>query len=116
MERRYAFYIILILGLWLLVSPWILDFTSMTTVLWGHVVVGAIIALLALWRALALANETRIWASWAMVVFGLLSLIAPWVLRYSTTTNWMLSDVIAGIVVAVLAIWTATGRRVALGR
>lgn len=113
MERRYAFFINLILGLWLLVSPWVLGFTSMVTPMWSHIIVGVIIALLALWRALEPADESRVWASWAMAVLGLYSVISPWVFGYSATTRLVLSDVVAGIIIAALAIWTAMGRRLA---
>ncbi|RME43876.1 MAG: hypothetical protein D6791_14485 [Chloroflexi bacterium] len=115
MERRYAFFINLVLGLWLLVSPWVLGFANMTTPLWSHIIVGAIIALLALWRALEPADEGRAWASWVMAILGLWSVVSPWVFGYNTTVNWMLSDIIAGIIVAALAIWTAMGRRLAPG-
>jgi hypothetical protein len=39
----------LVLGVWILVSPWILGYASFTPALWGSVISGTIIALLALW-------------------------------------------------------------------
>ena len=39
----------LVLGLWVVVSPWVLGFAAMATAMWGHVVIGlAIVALAAL--------------------------------------------------------------------
>ncbi len=111
MERRYAFFANLILGLWLLISPWVLGFADVRNALLNHIVVGALIALLALWRALDPEDEGRVWASWIMAVLGLWALISPWVFAYSTVTNRMLNDVIVGVLVAVLAAWTAAGRR-----
>lgn len=37
----------LALGLWVLVSPWVLHFAAHTTARWSHVVVGLIVAVLA---------------------------------------------------------------------
>ncbi|XSC44835.1 SPW repeat protein [Bradyrhizobium sp. RDT10] len=37
----------LVLGLWVLVSPWVLAFAAQTTARWAHVVVGLIVAVLA---------------------------------------------------------------------
>jgi hypothetical protein len=37
----------LILGLWVVVSPWILGFAAMAAAMWGHVVIGAAILVLA---------------------------------------------------------------------
>jgi len=39
-----------ILGVWLIVSPWILGFAAMTAAVWNHVIVGLLIAALALWE------------------------------------------------------------------
>jgi hypothetical protein len=37
----------LALGLWVLVSPWVLSFAAQTTAKWAHVFVGLIVAVLA---------------------------------------------------------------------
>ena len=37
----------LILGLWVMVSPWVLGFAAMAAAMWGHVVIGAAIVALA---------------------------------------------------------------------
>lgn len=38
------------LGVWLVISPWALGFTAMTVAMWTHIVLGAVIAALAIWR------------------------------------------------------------------
>jgi hypothetical protein len=43
-----------VLGLWLLISPWVLGFApSSTPALWNHVVLGIVIGGLALWEGLS---------------------------------------------------------------
>jgi hypothetical protein len=38
------------LGVWLIISPWVLGFAAMATALWTHIVLGVVIAALAVWR------------------------------------------------------------------
>lgn len=46
----------IVLGGWLLVSPWILGFSSVTALMWNAVIVGAIVVVLAGW-AIGTASE-----------------------------------------------------------
>ena len=39
-----------VLGVWLVVSPWILGFSALTAALWNHIVVGVLIVALAAWE------------------------------------------------------------------
>jgi hypothetical protein len=39
-----------VLGVWLVVSPWILGFAALAAALWNHVVVGLLIVALAAWE------------------------------------------------------------------
>jgi hypothetical protein len=46
------------LAVWLIVSPWLLGFSGIEAATWNHVGVGALVAVLALWSAMA-APDTR---------------------------------------------------------
>jgi hypothetical protein len=37
----------LIVGLWVVVSPWVLSFSANVTAMWTHIVIGAVVAILA---------------------------------------------------------------------
>lgn len=54
-----------ILGVWLLIAPWVMGFASTETsaALWNHVAVGLAVGGLALWDALAHGAEDRITAN-----------------------------------------------------
>lgn len=39
----------LILGLWVLISPWILGFAAFAPAMWSNVIVGALIIICSLW-------------------------------------------------------------------
>jgi hypothetical protein len=40
----------LVLGLWVLVSPWAMGFADLTAALWSNVIVGALIVIFSLWQ------------------------------------------------------------------
>ncbi len=46
-----------ILGVWLVVAPWVLGFSAMAAAVWDHVIVGALIVVLAAWELWAVRQE-----------------------------------------------------------
>ena len=73
-----------IIGIWLIVSPWVLRFGSTTgpeaTMTWNFVLSGAI----ALSLAIAALMAYRMWEEWVDVVLGLWLIASPWVLDFHT--------------------------------
>jgi len=92
----------LILGLWMLISPWVLGYQGETTAMWNAVVLGILIGAVAI-GALA---QPKAWEEWANVVLGIWLVISPWVLGFSTMREPMANAAIVGVVTAVLALWT----------
>lgn len=91
----------LILGLWMIASPWVLSYQFERTATWNAVIVGLLIAAAAayaLFRIMA-------WEEWAGVVFGIWLIISPWVLGFSTVAVATWNAVIVGVIVAALALW-----------
>lgn len=91
----------LILGLWLVVSPWALKFQAETNPTWNAVILGIVIAavaLIALFRVMA-------WEEWVNLVLGIWLVISPWMVGFSGLVTAMWNAVIVGAVVAVLALW-----------
>lgn len=43
----------LVIGVWLILSPFILGYTTSTAIMWNHIVIGLIVGADALWAALA---------------------------------------------------------------
>lgn len=94
-----------LLGIWLIISPWVLGYGALGAAVWDAVVVGAAIFIIAAIR-LGWARQARP-LSWLNVLLGLWLIISPWVVnvaRNRPAPYW--NDVIVGIVVAVLA-WIA---------
>jgi SPW repeat len=91
----------LVLGLWLIVSPWILGFQAERASLWSAVILGILVAA----TALTSLFRVRAWEEWANVVLGVCLIICPWVLRFTeyATPTW--NAVFTGIIIAALALW-----------
>lgn len=49
----------LFLGLWLVISPWVLGFSSISIMKWSNVVVGTAIFLINLWAIFGRENESK---------------------------------------------------------
>lgn len=73
----------LVLGVWLFVSPWILQYTAIELAAWNAYVLGVIIAVAAI-AALVAFHE---WEEWADMAFGLWLIVSPWVLGFATLTT-----------------------------
>lgn len=99
-----------ILGLWLIVAPFVLPYRDISAALWNNVIVGVIIAVLAGWRALGKESVRMTVTSWVVALLGLWTMIAPFVLRYAGNANAMWNGVIVGIVVAIVATYRALDR------
>ncbi|GEM90158.1 SPW repeat protein [Oceanithermus desulfurans] len=102
--KRWQDWVNLVLGLWLVVSPWILAFSQNTAALWNALIVGAIFVVLSL---LALA-DAKPWEEWSELVVALWLLVSPWVLGYSALSAAMWNAVIVAVIVGVLAYTAAS--------
>lgn len=94
----------ILLGIWLIVSPWTFDYSGRSAVV-GSVTVGALIALLAAIRLASLRNSAGL--SGINLLLGFWTAASPWAYEYATSRGAMLDNIIVGILVAALAIWSA---------
>lgn len=101
----------LILGLWLIITPWALNFAADRRPMWNAVVIGVVIAI----AAIAALVSFRKWEEWIEAVLGLWLIISPYLLGFTTEMNATVNQVIVGIIVAALAIWTVAGSETAHG-
>lgn len=90
-----------VLGVWIVISPFVLGFSNMRAIMWNNIATGGAIFLL------ALASTARRGTSMLNVLLGIWLLISPFVLGASRPVAvW--NDVILGIIVAIVAL---TGTR-----
>jgi len=92
----------LLLGVWLIVSPFALGYAAQTTPSWNAYAIGVVIAVLsaaALW-------QSQKWEEWLSALLGAWLIISPWILGFSVGHVATWNQVIVGIVVGVLAFWS----------
>ena len=99
--KRWQDQLILLLGLWLVVTPWVYTYPQGSPQMINAVVSGLVIAVLAAFDL----YKTYFWAVVVNLLVGIWVAVSPWVLRLAEQSTLMWNFVIAGIAVAVLALW-----------
>ena len=102
---RWTSGINLIAGLYLIISPWLYGLGMTTAGAVNSLIFGIIIAVLAIVHLSAIRVT---WPSWLNALCGIWVIISPWVYGYGNNAPFMASSVIVGIIVLVLAIWSAS--------
>ncbi len=102
-------WITVVLGVWLIIAPFILTFPS-AVAMWNSIIVGVIVLILSWIRAANPASSPGL--SWINAILGLWLIVAPFVLNMATTTmsaRW--NDIVLGIAVIVFSVWAALATR-----
>lgn len=102
-QARSASGINILLGLGLVVSPWLVDYSGTPAVL-NSVVVGALIAIFGASRLASLTSTVGLSAVNLMLALWIIA--SPWTCGYASNAAAVADNVILGAVVAVLAIWS----------
>ncbi len=92
-----------ILGIWSIVSPWALGFSSDRPAMANFVVVG----ILLLAASLGAIYVPRAWEEWSEAALGLWMIVSPWILRYTSEAHARTDAVLAGILILILGFWAA---------
>jgi hypothetical protein len=102
-QARNASCMNVLLGVWLVFSPWTFDYSGSTAVL-NSVFVGVLIAIFAAIRLASLRNTAGL--SGVNLLLALWAIASPWLLGYAANVGAVRDNVILGVVVATLAIWS----------
>jgi hypothetical protein len=89
----------ILLGIWVIVSPFALAFGVFPRAIWNNVATGAAIAILGIIRTSAPQHPG--W-SWSNVILGIWLIISPFVLAFAMPVA-LWNNVILGIIVAIVA-------------
>jgi hypothetical protein len=90
-----------LIGIWLIISPFVVRaFDHLMNMRTNNVIVGILVALVALYLASGKAKAEWMWAN---VILGLWLIVSPFVLGVSSIATVVWHNIIAGIVVALLA-------------
>lgn len=96
----------LVLGLWVLISPWALGFAAEPTAqaaVWNANVVGVIIAV----AALAAIVQFHKWEEWVNAILAAWLIVSPWIFGVAALSALLWNQIIIGLVIGALALWTA---------
>ena len=88
----------ILLGIWLIISPWVFGYVSAGPApMWNSVVVGALVVILAATRFST--PHTAPGLSWTNLVLGLWTIASPWIYVYENLDNAMWDNVATGIAI-----------------
>ena len=99
--RRWQDQLILVLGLWLFVSPWAFSYPSGSPQTLNAYISGIVIVVLAAFDL----YKTYFWAVLVNLLLGLWVAVSPWVLRVADQKTVMWNELIVGLAVVVFALW-----------
>jgi predicted MFS family arabinose efflux permease len=100
-SKRWQDQVILLLGVWLFISPWVLGYPSDSPIAMNAYIAGAVIAALAAFDL----YKTYAWAVMINLLAGLWVAVSPWVPAVAERGAMMGNNVIVGAAVVLLALW-----------
>jgi predicted membrane-bound dolichyl-phosphate-mannose-protein mannosyltransferase len=92
-------------GVWLMVAPFALNFGSNGMATWNHLIVGAVVLVLAAIRAFNPSEREGI--SWVNVVLGIWMIVSPYLLGYADVNPAQTNSLITGALILILAAFSA---------
>jgi hypothetical protein len=99
--KRWQDWANVLLGLWLFVSPWALDYAQHQYAAWNAYALGAGIVVFA---AIA-AYMPKAWEEVINALLGVWLILSPYVLGFTTQTMVALHTVVIGMLVTAFAVW-----------
>lgn len=96
----------MIAGIWLILAPFLLGYSGVSAALWNDIVLGVAVIVLSGIRTTEEGMKMS-WASWLSVALGIWLVIAPFALGYSANGRALWNDIILGVIVGILALWSA---------
>lgn len=107
LSRRWQDDANLVLGVWLVLSPWILQYTAASAAAWNAWILGVVIVA----AALAAIFAYREWEEYIAVLFAAWLIVSPWLLGFAGTAAAVWNQIVVGVLVGLLAVWSAFAER-----
>lgn len=92
-------------GIWLIIAPFVLNFSDTSAALWNSIIIGVVVAFLAGTRATEEGNKVT-WPSWVNLILAVWLILTPFMFAFTDVGMAYGNTLIFGIVVAVLAVWS----------
>jgi hypothetical protein len=90
----------IIVGLWVLISSFVLAFAQYAVPMWNNIAVGGAIALCAVCR---LSGRNTMGWSWLNVLLGAWLIISPFVLGFANLVTPLWNNIICGVITLIIA-------------
>jgi hypothetical protein len=90
-----------VLGVLLFIAPWVLGYSGNPTAFWSSIVLGALIVVFSLIKGLV--HDATNWDYWLTGILGILAIIAPFVLGFSSLSGALYACVILGAITLILS-------------
>jgi hypothetical protein len=106
-EKRWQYRVMLVLGWWLVFSPFLFYESLNDAAAWNSYILGSAIVLFAIWTLPVLEK----WEEWVNLVLGLWLIVAPFSLSFyhaEIAAAW--NHIILGILIGADAIWALARR------
>jgi len=97
----------ILLGCWLIASPWIFSYSGDQMGMWNSIGAGIIVALVAASRVSS--PRVGVTWSWLNVLLGLWTIASPWIYGYYGNAAALWDCVATGIAIVALASWSRRG-------
>lgn len=104
-RARWASSLNVLAGLWLVIAPFALNFTSSSNAMWNSIIVGVVVLVLAAIRAFD--PDEREGISWVNMVLGLWMVVSPYVLGYTNVNQAQTNALVTGVIILALAAFSA---------
>jgi bacteriorhodopsin len=101
MEVFRMFWFTGILGILLVIAPFVLGFMTNPMAMWSSIILGLLIVIVSGVKA-AMHDAAR-WEYWVAGILGILSVVAPFVLGFSALHRALITSIVLGFIVVLLA-------------
>lgn len=92
----------MILGLWLIIAPFFLRYSDITSAFWNDIIVGVLVVIFAGVRIFEAIRQTVL--SWINTVLGVWLILAPFMLGYANNMKLLWNDIILGLIIAFISL------------
>ncbi len=99
--KRWQDQVILLIGVWLIVSPWVFNYPASSLPAINAYIAGIIMAVLAAFDL----YKTYVWAVLLNVVVGAWVAVSPWLLDIIPDRTMTTSLLVSGLATVVLGLW-----------
>lgn len=103
---RTAGSIDILLGIWLVIAPFMLGYSAINGALWNDIISGVLVIIFAAFIAGRTTSGSQ-WSSWVNLLLGVWLILAPFALGHAAVSAAMWNEIISGIIIIALSAYAA---------